>query len=583
MIMKYKTDGGRMSHDDPSYVERESDSTLQKALIDRLYCYIFAARQMGKTSLLFRTKKHLEALGHKCVKLELTHKADNFEQWCKNMTRSLGKELKLLSDEELESWLNKKKPFSISTYLDFIDEIVLEKIESNIYIYYDKIDIAKSLAYSIDSFLLSIKRMYEKRQTDRRYERLTFVFSGVTTPDNLIRNKSNTCLNIGKAIKPTGIKLENSEHLLDGLKHHTEKPRLVLREIIEYTGGQPFLTQQFCEKVQEKDFVPSGEEKKCIKEIVDFYRDKDNWKNPEIDNPKHFRTIEEVIKEKIDNNDPNIIEILIIYREILENGYISTENLREYCDKLFGWGLIKEEGGKARVSSPLYKEIFNEEWVNKHIDSRCPWSKEINNWSASLKKDKKNYLLREKKKLEEFDKWASNNRLTQEQTEYRWACNVESNSRKYKKNTLGFLLGTSIMFVGSIYVSQFQRIENVERYAPDKKIARGNFSWTCDDIRIESDSRLFAYCWTSDGRRLPTYFNSNKHIENIDGNLEWSRIGNYAHSCRNYEVEFVVAVGSNRDAYLVSECARLDGSWKTTRLNLNERIDNTNGELRYYL
>lgn len=112
-----------------------------------------------------------------------------------------------------------------------------------------------------------------------------------------------------------------------------------------------------------------------------------------------------------------------------------------------------------------------------------------------------------------------------------------------------------------------------------KETQKRNFSKTCKSIKIEDNGRLSAICMTRDGRSLQVEYDLNDRIANIDGHLEWSRKGNYADSCENCHIDFV---DGNGDAYLVCDCQRPDDSWNTTQLNLDKRIDNTDGELRYY-
>ena len=104
---------------------------------------------------------------------------------------------------------------------------------------------------------------------------------------------------------------------------------------------------------------------------------------------------------------------------------------------------------------------------------------------------------------------------------------------------------------------------------------RGNFSKTSYYIK-ENNGILYAICMTIDGKPSRVKFNLNDYVANINGNLEWLEKGNYADSCTNCQVEV-----DDNNAYLVCDCPRRDGSMNKSRLNLDERIDNQNGELWY--
>ena len=119
----------------------------------------------------------------------------------------------------------------------------------------------------------------------------------------------------------------------------------------------------------------------------------------------------------------------------------------------------------------------------------------------------------------------------------------------------------------------------------NQKTERGDCSKTCSSIKVDRNGKLHAICKNYEKILVPTDFNLNEYIANINGNLEWSRKpeDNFAHTCKNCRVDFVINGDAyHGDAYLVCDCQRDDKSWNTTQLNLDERIDNTDGELRYY-
>ena len=68
----FYTAGGTLKLTALSYLERAADKELPKAIERKQFCYILTPRQMGKSSLMVRTKQRLEKVG---VPLLAQHKS----------------------------------------------------------------------------------------------------------------------------------------------------------------------------------------------------------------------------------------------------------------------------------------------------------------------------------------------------------------------------------------------------------------------------------------------------------------------------------------------------------------------------
>lgn len=91
--------GGSLSNNAPTYVTRQADIELDKALKKGEFCYILNCRQMGKSSLLVRTYHRLQQQGFKCATIDMTNiGSENITplQWYKGIVTDLWRSFRLM-------------------------------------------------------------------------------------------------------------------------------------------------------------------------------------------------------------------------------------------------------------------------------------------------------------------------------------------------------------------------------------------------------------------------------------------------------------------------------------------------------
>jgi hypothetical protein len=102
---------------------------------------------------------------------------------------------------------------------------------------------------------------------------------------------------------------------------------------------------------------------------------------------------------------------------------------------------------------------------------------------------------------------------------------------------------------------------------------RGNFSHSASRISLDHDHDLIAECGAMDGSRRLSSISLNRVLTNDDGHFRWAREGNFGASTRNVRLI--------RDGkFLQAELCRCDGSWRWDEICLDERIENSNGNLQ---
>jgi adenylate cyclase len=411
--------GGSLRSDAPSYMERSADEELYKALENGEFCYVLNTRQMGKSSLLVRTKHRLQQQGFRCTSIDMTNIGSETvtpSQWYKGIVGELWSGFKLSTKINLKTWWQENESVSLPQRLSqFISDVLLVHIPDKIVIFLDEVDSILSLNFTVDDFFALIRFCYNQRAIDPKYQRITFALFGVATPSDLIQDKKRTPFNLGKAIELQDLSLEQVQPLAEGLLVENIADASVqvpatLKEILAWTGGQPFLTQKLCYLIQtySQDAVdgglriPRGTEAFWVESIVKS-RIIDRWESQ--DEPQHFRTI----RDRLLANEKITARVLSIYQQILSGENVFIEEDREYIELQLS-GLVVCKQGKLRVKNPIYKAIFNQEWVTKHLESLRPYAQSIKAWVASEQKDKSQLL--QGNALQEALAWSQDKKLS---------------------------------------------------------------------------------------------------------------------------------------------------------------------------
>lgn len=349
--------GGTLVPGRDIYIARPEDEQLFELLGAGEYVNILSSRQVGKSSLMLRTAFRLkEERGSRFAVVDLTSLGtpDNARSYFRGLVGEIARQLRLQFDpqgfwrEDANSGTNTQQ------FIRFFREEVAGQIDAPVVICLDEIDSTLKLPFTDDLFT-ALRSMYNERAIVPAYQRIAFCLVGVATPDELIKDRRTTPYNVGKTLWLGDFDAARDDLtqlvqvLSDDPKHGAE----LLRRVLHWTGGRPFLTTKLCQDLRAASVAAP--------EDVDRFVDERYGTLEGLGEDVHIQQILRFLRERLTDG----LASFNLYERILKGEKERDQPSLAHAELKLS-GLVKRDSNGMLVPrNRIYERLFDLEWVRK--------------------------------------------------------------------------------------------------------------------------------------------------------------------------------------------------------------------------
>ncbi|HEY7545621.1 MAG TPA: AAA-like domain-containing protein, partial [Blastocatellia bacterium] len=349
--------GGTLRHDAPCYVARLADEDLYDGIARGKFCYVLTSRQIGKSSLMIRTAMRLREEGARVAVLDLTAIGQNLtaEQWYAGLLNQMGQQLDL-EDELLEFWQRHPDLGPLHRWMKAIREVVLDERSASLVIFVDEIDAVRSLPFSTDEFFAGIRECYNRRSEDAQLARLSFCLLGVATPSDLIRDTRTTPFNVGQRIELSDFTQVEAAPLAQGLGRADMVGMNLLKRILYWTGGHPYLTQRLCQAAASDTAINNASDIDRLCEKMFF--------------SPHAREMDDnllFVRERLLRDEADRASLLDLYSHVRNRRRVLDDETNPLVGILRLSGITRAERGYLFVRNRIYERVFDQRWITANM------------------------------------------------------------------------------------------------------------------------------------------------------------------------------------------------------------------------
>lgn len=361
--------GGAVPRDASCYVERAADIALFDSLARGEFTYVLTSRQMGKSSLMVRTAAQLRRQGVRAATLDLSGIGHNLTpvQWYRGLLTLAAQGLGL-EEAATARWRELADHGPVQRLMRVVREVLLPAEPSPLVLFLDEVDAVQSLPFRTDEFFAAIRECYNGREESPALRRLHFCLFGVVSPSELIRDVRATPFNIGTRLELGDFTEEEAAPLAAGFAAAAEgpvRPRELLRRVLYWTGGQPYLTQRLCAAVVASPEWHSGRGAPTPA-VVDRVCERTFLAAEARSREVHLGFIADRLLRPAEGG-PDTAALLQLYAEVLRGRRPRCLEREPQVQLLLLAGVVRWRNGRLEPRNRIYSRVFSLAWVRSSL------------------------------------------------------------------------------------------------------------------------------------------------------------------------------------------------------------------------
>jgi WD40 repeat protein len=346
------TTGGTVQAGSGIYLPRQADEDLLALCQQGALSYVLTPRQMGKSSLMINTANRLREEGRHCAIVDLQALGTDCttaEEWYLGFLVVIEPYLEL--ETNVVQWWQQHTHLGFTQRMTlFFEQVLLVEVLEQVIIFVDEIDSTLSLDFT-DDFFAVIRYLFLARAEQEALHRLSFVLIGVATPGDLIRDPQRTPFNVGQRVDLTDFTWSEALPLAAGLGLSGVQAEGVMKEVLDWTGGHPYLTQRLCGALVEAGDL--SVEQVVRKTFFGQMSEKDS----------NLQLVRDMLTKK----SPDPEAVLRVYRQMRLGEDVLDEEQSLVKSHLKLSGIVRREDKNLVVRNRIYAEVFDSKWIQQHL------------------------------------------------------------------------------------------------------------------------------------------------------------------------------------------------------------------------